>query len=70
MLLDLFRYWKVKLKIKFSPQIPIPLGWHAWIRQTLDRAVERQNSKEQWEEIWQAQRQRTGSDQSVLKNYP
>ena len=25
MLLDLFRYWKVKLKIKFSPQIPIPL---------------------------------------------
>ena len=54
MLLDLFRYWKVKLKIKLSPQIPIPPGWHAWIRQTLDRAVERQNSKEQWEEIWQA----------------
>lgn len=59
MLLDLLRYWKVKLKLKTSPQTPIPPEWPAWIRQTLNRAVERQNAKEQWAEIWQAQRQRT-----------
>lgn len=58
MCLNFFRYWKVKLIMRFGPKIDVPPELGARLRQAVDRAAERQSSKKAWEEIRQAQRQR------------
>lgn len=58
MVLELIRYWKIKLKLRFSPQIQIPPEWSKYVRQTAERAVERQTTVEAWKSIWKEQREK------------
>lgn len=55
MFLYLFRYIKVKIKLKKNPETVIPPEYSQWFTETVERIMERERIKEEWADVRKAQ---------------